>query len=135
MAFGKKLWQTEVVGLVALLICACLIALYGFVESYLWSLEGKNIILSPSDAAWLGFAYSASFGFLAVLFYGAPLYALLSYKHMAYWWSVALIGAASGTVIVYFEKELGGWLIASGIAVASITHLLSVRFITYKQAL
>jgi len=135
MAFKKILWRTELAGLAALFICACVIGLYGFIESYLWFLEGKKLMITPSDAAWLTFAYSGTIGIIAVLFYGAPAYALLRHKNMVFWWSVFLIGAAPGVAFIFFEREFGGWLIIGGVIVASITHILSRRFVSSEAAL
>jgi hypothetical protein len=39
MTFLATLWQAEVAGLAALLICAVFMGFYGFLESYLWSLN------------------------------------------------------------------------------------------------
>ena len=128
MPFRKTLWQVELAGLAALLICASAISLYGFLESYLWSLEGKKLMITPPSAAWLTFSYSGTIGLIAVIFYGAPAYAILRHKHIVYWWTVVFIGAVPGVAFMAYQKEFGAWLIVGGVAVASITHLLSVRF-------
>ncbi len=127
MTFLTKLWRAEVAGLAALLICAVLMGAYGFVESYLWSLEGKKLLIGPIDAARLVFSYAGIIGFVAVVFYGAPAYALLRHRLRASWPAVVIVGAAPGVAILPFDS-IGVWLIVGGIAVACLTHALSARF-------
>ena len=111
MSYLRKLLRAEAAGLVALLICAALMGLYGYLESYVWSLKGSKLIIAPLNASWLTFAYTGSIGLVAVLFYGAPVYALLSHKRLVSWWSVILVGAAPGAVIMFVDTNLGGWLL------------------------
>jgi hypothetical protein len=134
MNYLEKLLRAEAAGIVALFICASLMGLYGYLESYVWSLKGSKLIFTPLDASWLTFAYTGSIGLVAVLFYGAPVYALLSYKRLVFWWSVILVGAAPGAVIMFLDSNLGGWLLVLGIFVALISHFLNIRFVPYKMS-
>jgi len=135
MNFLEKLLRAEVIGLVALLICVILMGVYGFLESYVWSLQGKKLLIEPLDAGWLVFKAAGAIGLVVVLFFGAPVYALLSYKHVASWWTVILVGAVPGVGILPFETGLGSWFVICGIVVACITHFLSVKFVSDEPAL
>lgn len=134
MKFLAKLWRAEVAGLAALLICAVLIGVYGFVESYLWSLEGKKLLIAPLDAAQLGFGYAGIIGLVAVVFYGAPAYAFLRYRLHVSWPAVVVIGAAPGVAVLPFDS-IGVWLIVGGVVVACLTHFFSARFLFDEAAL
>lgn len=134
MKFLAKLWRAEVAGLAALLIFAVLMGVYGFVESYLWSLEGKKLLIAPLDAARLVFSYAGIIGLVAVVFYGAPAYALLRHRLRASWPAVAVVGAAPGVAVLPFDS-IGVWLIVGGVAVACLTHFLSARFLFDEPAL
>ena len=126
MKFLAELWKAEVAGLAALLICAVLMGVYGFVESYLLALEGKKLLIAPLDAARLVFSYAGIIGLVAVVFYGAPAYALLRHRFRASWPAVAVVGAAPGIAVLPFDT-LGAWLTVGGVAVAGLTHFLSAR--------
>ena len=134
MNFFGKLWRAEISGLLALFIFAVLIGIYGFVESFLWSLQGMNLMISPLDAAWLVFVYAGTIGFVAVVFYGAPVYALLHHKFRASWPAIVLVGAVPGAALLPFDS-IGGWLIVGGVAVSCTTHFLNVRFLSNVHAL
>ena len=133
MKFLANLWIAEIAGLAALLICAVLMGVYGFVESYLWSLEGKKLLVAPLDAARLVFSYAGIIGLVAVVFYGAPAYAFLRHRLRASWAAVVVIGAAPGFVALPFDS-IGVWLIVGGVVVACLTHVLA-RFLFAEAAL
>lgn len=134
MKFLAKLWEAEIAGLAALLICAVLMGVYGFVESYLWSLEGKKLLIAPLDAARLVLSYAGIIGLVAVVFYGAPAYAFLRHRLRASWRAVIVVGAAPGVAVLPFDN-IGVWLIVGGVAVACLTHFLSARFLFVEPAL
>ena len=135
MTFIEKLLRAEVTSLVALLVCVVFIGFYGFLESFVWSLQGKKLLIEPLDAGWILFKVSGAVGLAGVLFYGAPAYAVLSYKRVAFWWTAILVGAAPGIAFLPFEQNLGGWLMVCGVAVSAITHFLNVRFASRETAL
>lgn len=135
MKFLAKLWRAEIAGLAALLICAVLMGVLGFVESYLWSLEGKMLLIAPLDAARLVFSYAGIIGVVAVVFYGAPAYALLRHRLRASWPAVVVIGAAPGVAVLPFDSYIGVWLIVGGVVVACLTHFFSARFLFDDAAL
>lgn len=134
MKFLAKLWRAEVAGLAALLICAVLMGVYGFIESYLWSLKGTKLMIAPLDAARLVFGYATIIGLVAVVFYGAPAYALLRHRCLASWPAVAIVGAVPGVAVLPFDS-VGVWLLGGGVTVACITHFLSARFLFEEPAL
>src|SRR4051812_5194125 len=64
-------------------------------------------LLSPLAALQGAFVYALIFGLPVGLLIGAPVYAFLSYKRMA-WWSTALfVGAAPGLVLLYTVNDYG----------------------------
>lgn len=128
MKFIAKLWRAEAAGLAALLICAFFMGVYGFLESYLWSIKGLELMIAPYDAALLVFSYAGIVGLLAVIFYGAPAYALLRHRRRATWLAVIIVGAAPGIAVIPFDS-IGIWFIVGGVSVACITHFLSTRFL------
>ena len=134
MTFIGKLWRAEAAGVAALLICAVLMSGYGFVESYLWSLKGTKLMISPLDAAWLVFSYGGIIGLVVVVFYGAPVYAFLRHKFRVSWPVVISVGAIPGVAMLPFDS-VGVWLIVGGIIVASITHILCARVLINEPAL
>ena len=135
MRYFEKLLRAEASGIVALLICACLMGIYGFLESFMWSLKGSKLMITPLDAAWLVFGYTGIIGLVPVLFYGAPVYAFLSYRRVVPWWAVLLVGSVPGIGILFIERDLGVWFLVCGVVVAFIAHLLSVWFVPDKPAL
>ncbi len=134
MKFAGTLLRAEMAGLAALALCACLMGIYGFLESFLWSQKGLKLIIAPLDAAWLVFAYTGTIGFVAVLFYGAPMYALLSHKRVTSWRTVIVAGAAPGIVALFIEGKLGTLVVVCGIGIACITHFLFMRFAPNEPA-
>ena len=130
MTFWQMLWRVELRAVVALLICACLMALYGLVDSLRASAAGSTLLLTPFGAAWLGFGYTFAIGALPVILYGAPVYAFLRYKDLASWLAVVLVGVAPGIIMFLIgardlKSDLTGWFIIGGVAVACVTHFLS----------
>ena len=107
--------------------------------------------LSDTISGWvlfaaLGFASAFVYGFLPVVLYGAPAYALLSQLRRATLLSAAVIGIAPGVVVmaVAFAPSLqdsdvnlalGSILSASGLAVAALTHWLSKNAHSASNAL
>jgi hypothetical protein len=128
MNYSMELLRAEVAGLSALFVCAILMGLYGFLESYIWFLKGAKLIINPQDAAFLVFVYAGAIGMVAVLFYGAPAYALLRYKDIATWSTAFGVGVIPGVAVLPFDPNLAGWLIVGGGVVALLTHLLSRVF-------
>jgi hypothetical protein len=118
--------------LIALFIFTVLIGVYGFAESYLWSLQNKKLLIAPLDAAWLVFSYAGIVGFVAVMFYGAPVYALLRHRLRASWSAIVMVGAVPGIALLPFDS-MGGWFIVGGVAVSCGTHFLYVRFLSNES--
>jgi hypothetical protein len=111
-------------------------AVYGYLESFVWSLRGSKLMISPPDASLMVFGYTIIIGFLLAIFYGAPAYALLGHKRKVTWWAILLVGLIPGVAVWSFvERSLGGWSIVCGIAVAYITHFLSKRFFAENEKL
>lgn len=130
MTFWQMLWRIELRAVAALVICACLMALYGIVDELRIMAKGVSPLISPIDGAWLVFAYTIAIGVLPVIFYGAPIYAFLRHRGLASWLAVALIGIAPGVVMFLvgardLKSDLTGWFVICGIGVAVLTHLLS----------
>lgn len=130
MTFWQMLWRVELRALVALLICAFLMALYGLVDSLRASAAGSAVVLTPLDAAWSLFLYTLVFGLLPAAIYGAPVYTLLRHNGLASWLTVVLIGAAPSVVMFLIgerdlKSDMTGWFLICGVAVACLTHALS----------
>jgi hypothetical protein len=135
MAFIGKLWRIELSALAALLICAVLMAAYGFFDALRAQATGSSPLLSPLSAAWVGFAYTGTIGVLPVILYGAPAYTFLNCKRAASWWAVLLVGLVPGVGVSFLERDLGGFFIVCGILVACITHFLSTHVFISVRAL
>jgi hypothetical protein len=126
--FLKTCLRVELLALFALIVCACLVAIYGLADSLRLSAKGLSPLVSPIDAAFGGFIYVVFFGALPVIFYAAPAYAFLSHKGTASWFMVLLIGIVPGAIIFLFsQKSLAVWFMTCGAVIACITHFLSLR--------
>jgi hypothetical protein len=125
MTFVQRLWRSEVAGLGALTICAAAVAVYGFADAVRF---GPTSLISPPDAAWMGFGYTAIIGVLPAVLYGAPIYALLAHTGRVSWAAVVVLGIVPGALALPFEAGLGGWALGCGLVVASITHVLMQRW-------
>jgi hypothetical protein len=130
MTFWQMLLRIELCALVALLICAGLVALYSMVDTVRASLGGETALLTPFEAGWSGFGYTLAIGALPVILYGAPIYAILRFKDLASWLPIVLVGIAPGVVMFLLgardlKSDLTIWFLIGGVVVACLTHLLS----------
>ena len=122
MAFLKLLGRIEIRAVVATLIVGALAALAAMILEFATPAQG---MFSPYDSAYLAFVYAAMIGVPLAMLYGAPLYALLSYKALASWPAALAIGAAPGIAVWLLaenEQPLGMVLAGYGLAAALITH-------------
>lgn len=125
MRYLNILWRVEIAAIVALVICASLMAAYGWLHST--SYEAS--LLDPWDSAWLLFAYTGTLGILPAAAVGAPIYALCIYRNWQSWLVAALIGALPGAVgyIIEGQFNISRWLMICGVFVALLTHVI-VRY-------
>jgi hypothetical protein len=126
MAFLRILARTEIRTAFAVFAVATMIAGYMLISAAM----APQSMLPPLNWSTLAFLYTVALGLPVALVIGAPIYALLSFKKAASWPFVLLMGALPGIVILYVMKNengLAAWFIGCGIAVASLTHLMSDR--------
>lgn len=125
----RVLWQSELSALVALLVCATIAALYGFVDGQRIAATTSESLLSPLEAAKFSFLYTLAFGVLPVAVYGAPFYAAARSLRFPSWKTATLIGLLPGAAICLFgDRTLGSWFLGMGFAAAALTHLFFERF-------
>jgi hypothetical protein len=128
MSFLQRLWRAEATALVALLICAAGVAAYGGLDTVRAAQSSRMVpskpLFSPTEAAWIGFAYTVMIGFLPALIYGAPVYAFVSLKRRASWLVVIGMGLLPGILMLPFDCVLATWALVCGVFVATMTHAL-----------
>jgi hypothetical protein len=128
MRILQRIVLTELVALLSLAFSAALTGIFWAAQSHPEA-EMSNVI----ESAFLYFFATFLFGFIPVTFYGAPAYAWLSHRGMATWWSALLLGAFPG-VVLFFSVDNFGWLgglsLVCGVAVAGLTHLAWVRWVS-----
>lgn len=135
MTFIAKLWRVELSAVIALLVCAFLLGIYGFVDSYRASVAGMTVLVSPLNAAWSMIVYVAAFGVLPVVAFGAPLYAMLNTRRVVSWPTAILLGVIPGVSLFFIrETELAGWFVGCGVGVATLTHLIYTQLFLKKPA-
>lgn len=122
MAFLRILGGVEIRTAFAVVVVSLIGGMYSFVDTAF----AQDSLLSPLASLKLVFLYAVTLGLPVALVIGAPIYALLSYKNVAWWPTVLLVGALPGFVVLYTTKDsgLGAWYVVCGIAVAFLTHLM-----------
>lgn len=115
----RKIVVVQACAIVALLTAAAAMAVYGALDALL----RPTPLISPFAAAKLGFSYTAAFGLVPVVLYGAPGYLLLLRRGIASWPFVWLLGAAPGILLLPFHLSFGIIALLCGAVVSSVTHL------------
>lgn len=118
MTFGSILWRVEIRAVFALLVCALLVGALGFADAAMSTYS----LLRPADAAWIGSSYTFLIGFVPVVAFGSPIYALLVYRKSASHTGATLIGIFPAIVLFWYDANLAAWCVACGAAVALFTH-------------
>ena len=123
-SFLRLLARVELRALAAVLLVSAGVAACMFVVAR----RTPGSLLPAGDWAKLAGLYAAVIGTPLAAAFGAPAYALLRWKGIASWPLVLGLGAVPGLVTflgVGPSDSLGGWVLASGVAVAALTHVLS----------
>lgn len=128
MTYVRLLWRVELAALAALVLCSALLAVLAFAESSLSPHRGSALIDPPSMLRLVAI-YSVAFGAIPALCFGAPAYTWLRHTGRASWPLVIIVGLLPGLVVLPFELDLGMWFVVAGVAVALVTHALSIRFV------
>ena len=118
MAFRKHLGKSVLVALGSLTLFAALGAGYYAFEAW----RTDDYLFSPSGAAALVFGYTLIIGFLPVVLFGAPLYALLLSTGRASFLAAVGIGIAPGLGLYFVAWDLGAMAAIGGVFVALCTH-------------
>lgn len=128
MTYFGILWRVELRAVVALVVCSILVAVVLAVGEVL----RPTTLLGPGlTTVWIGFGYTSTLGILPVVFYGAPIYALLRRFDFASWPTILSVGVFPGATLYVCEQFtnvdfMAGWFMTCGVAIATITHFLSI---------
>ena len=126
MSFLRVLGKVEIRTAVAVLVVA---VATGIVILIVTAAETQSM-LPPSNWAILAFFYALTLGLPVALVIGAPVYALLRYRNAASWPKAIIVGVLPGLVMLNTmanESDLALWFIGCGVAVACLTHLMSMK--------
>jgi len=122
----RQLALIEAISIGSLVVLAGLLALVAYIDE-----TSPNSVFPPAESAYMTFSYASIIGLPIVVLFGSPGYWALTRFGRAHWLIVLLMGIAPGALFLFVDMSLGGWAIASGAIVASLTHLFYI-FITNK---
>jgi hypothetical protein len=130
MNYLRHLWRAEVCGSLALILASVVV---GWIfAARQWgcgeSCDGADVFKDT-------FLLTMLIGLLPVLAYGAPIYALLQWKRIAFWPLALFIGGLPGFCAFAFGQLsdpdarililLSDWLFGCGIVISGTTHALN----------
>lgn len=122
MTYSATLWRVELRAVAALFV-VMLVLLMGIFTSYLFEPTG---LLTPMEKTSRDLIHISSVGAIFTVLYGAPLYALATWRQFTTWYVALAIGAAPGTGLLFLlkhEPQLALGIAGAGIAVAFLTHI------------
>lgn len=131
MTFLSALWRIELRTLLAVLVCAILMAGYMAIDASLSSTNYSGV----GGWAWIGFSGTIIFGLPVAALFGAPLYVFLMRRSALSWSRVLLIGTLPSVLIAILDREMAPPFLIGGMLVAGITHALTtVRPLTMRSS-
>jgi hypothetical protein len=106
-------------GLLGLLACSLLLAY--FVSSWGADQPLNSFGLAPMGLAFL--TASLLVGAVLVIFFGAPLFAVLAAHNRTTWFNVLLVGATPGAIVAPFSVPVAFYFLLFGVPIAAFVRL------------
>jgi hypothetical protein len=108
--------------------------LYLVVRSFVVDPTGETDLVVAGVISMLVVSYAVFIGFFLVALVGAPAYALLVQFRQDKWPYVFLLGVIPGLIFLYFDRNVGPFVIGCGVFVAMSTHHSFLRQARHSEA-